>query len=247
MTKYSYDLHIHSCLSPCADDDMTPANIAGMAAVQGLGIAALTDHNSAKNCPAFFRHAKKYGIVPIAGMELTTAEDIHVICLFPTLENALEFDEIVSEKLFKVKNKAAIFGNQFIMDENDEVAEVEENLLINATSIDIETAYSTVKSLGGVCYPAHIDRESNGMIAVLGDFPSDVPFASFELNDGGSYGEYTERFPHIKDKRYVVSSDAHNLWSISEAENFVLLDDEPYSSLKVADELIKYLGGNRNE
>jgi predicted metal-dependent phosphoesterase TrpH len=95
MTKYSYDLHIHSCLSPCADDDMTPANIAGMAAVQGLGIAALTDHNSAKNCPAFFRHAKKYGIVPIAGMELTTAEDIHVICLFPTLENALEFDEIV--------------------------------------------------------------------------------------------------------------------------------------------------------
>lgn len=247
MTKYSYDLHIHSCLSPCADDDMTPANIAGMAAVQGLGIAALTDHNSAKNCPAFFRHAKKYGIVPIAGMELTTAEDIHVICLFPTLENALEFDEIVSEKLFKVKNKAAIFGNQFIMDENDEVAAVEENLLINATSIDIETAYSTVKSLGGVCYPAHIDRESNGMIAVLGDFPPDVPFASFELNEGGNYTEYSEMFPHIKAKRYVVSSDAHNLWSISEAENFVTLDDEPYSSLKVARELIKYLGGNGDE
>lgn len=243
MTKYSYDLHIHSCLSPCADDDMTPANIAGMSAIQGLGIVALTDHNSAKNCPAFFHHAKKHGIVPIAGMELTTAEDIHLICLFPTLESALEFDRIVSAKLFKIKNKAAIFGNQFIMDENDEIAAVEENLLINATSIDIEGAFHTVRSLGGVCYPAHIDRESNGMIAVLGDFPSDVPFVSFELNDGKNFTEYSERFPHIKEKRYVVSSDAHNLWSISEAENFVTLDDEPYSSLKVASELIKHLGG----
>lgn len=246
MTRYFYDLHIHSCLSPCADDDMTPANIAGMAAIQGLGIVALTDHNSVKNCPAFFKHAKRHGIVPIAGMELTTAEDIHVICLFPTLEIALDFDAIVSEKLIKIKNKPAIFGNQYIMDENDEISGIEENLLINATSLDIETAYKTVTSLGGVCYPAHIDRESGGMIAVLGDFPADVPFASFELNDKASYDSYSNRFPQIKDKNYVVSSDAHNLWSISEAENCVDIDDEPYSSLKVASELIKYLGGRRN-
>ena len=86
MTGYFYDLHIHSCLSPCADDDMTPANIAGMAALPGLNLVALTDHNSCKNCPAFFAHAKRYGIVPVAGMELTTAEDIHVICLFSDLE-----------------------------------------------------------------------------------------------------------------------------------------------------------------
>ena len=120
MTGYFYDLHIHSCLSPCADDDMTPANIAGMAALQGLNLVALTDHNSCKNCPAFFAHAKRYGIVPVAGMELTTAEDIHVICLFPDLESAMRFDSVVSGRLIKVKNKADIFGNQFIMDENDE-------------------------------------------------------------------------------------------------------------------------------
>ncbi|MBR5633385.1 MAG: PHP domain-containing protein, partial [Clostridia bacterium] len=96
---FTYDLHVHSCLSPCADDDMTPANIAGMAAVQGLDIVALTDHNSAKNCPAFFHHAKSFGIIPIAGMELSTAEDIHVVCLFPTLEAALQFNDIVAERL----------------------------------------------------------------------------------------------------------------------------------------------------
>ena len=105
MTNYKYDLHIHSCLSPCADDDMTPGNIAGMAAINGLGIVALTDHNSCKNCPAFFAHAKRHGIVPIAGMEITTSEDIHMICLFEGLEDAMRFDAVVYEKLIKVKNK----------------------------------------------------------------------------------------------------------------------------------------------
>ena len=243
MTRYSYDLHIHSCLSPCADDDMTPANIAGMAAVQGLGIAALTDHNTCKNCPAFFTHAKLFGIVPIAGMELTTAEDIHLLCLFPTLDSAMRFDEIVEKRIIKVKNKPAIFGNQLIMDENDEVIGETEHLLINATTLDTESAFELVRGLGGACYPAHIDRESGGMIAILGDVPADVPFGSFELNLKDSYAEYAERFPHLREKNYVVSSDAHNLWSISEAENFLVIDDEPYSSARVASELIKYLRG----
>ena len=86
MSRYYYDLHIHSCLSPCGDDDMTPANIAGMASLKGLTLLALTDHNSCRNCPAFFEACNAFGIVPVAGMELTTAEDIHLIVLFPTLE-----------------------------------------------------------------------------------------------------------------------------------------------------------------
>lgn len=238
MKKHSYDLHVHSCLSPCADDDMTPANIVGMAAVQGLDVVALTDHNSAKNCPAFFSVAEKFGILPIAGMELTTSEDIHVICLFPSLDSALEFDRIVENRLIKIKNKPKIFGNQFIMDENDEVQGELESLLINATTIDTAEAYEICTSLGGACYPAHIDRESNGMIAVLGDFPSGIPYGAFELNDNASYLSYVERFPHLAERRYVVSSDAHNLWSISEPENFVELDGE---SKRAA--LIKYLRG----
>lgn len=245
MTGYFYDLHIHSCLSPCADDDMTPANIAGMAALQGLNLVALTDHNSCKNCPAFFAHAKRYGIVPVAGMELTTAEDIHVICLFPDLESAMRFDSVVSGRLIKVKNKADIFGNQFIMDENDEKIGEEDSLLINATTMDLEEAFNTVRSLGGVCYPAHIDRESGGLIAVLGDFPEEPVYTAFELNMKDSLEEYRSRYPVIGGKKFVVSSDAHNLWSISEAENSIELDDEPYSSAKVRLELIKYLRGDK--
>ena len=83
--KLYYDLHMHSCLSPCADDDMTPMNMAGMGMLKGLSVMALTDHNSCRNCPAFFKACEGYGVVPIAGMELSTAEDVHMVVLFPTL------------------------------------------------------------------------------------------------------------------------------------------------------------------
>ena len=105
MKKYYYDLHIHSCLSPCGDEDNTPGNIVGMAKLCGLNILALTDHNSCKNCPAFFEAAKRHGIIPIAGMELTTSEDIHVVCLFEHLKDALAFDEYVDSRRNKIKNK----------------------------------------------------------------------------------------------------------------------------------------------
>ena len=116
MKKYYYDLHIHSCLSPCGDNDSTPDSIAGMGELNGLNIMALTDHNSLKNCPAFFEAARRHGIVPIAGMELTTAEDIHIICLFESLDEALGFDSLIDSKRIKIKNKAEIFGEQLQFD-----------------------------------------------------------------------------------------------------------------------------------
>ena len=121
MSRYYCDLHIHSCLSPCGDEDMTPGNIVGMAQLNGLGIIALTDHNSTKNCPAFFKIAKANGIIPVAGMELTTAEDVHVVCLFRNLEDAMAFGEFVESKRIRIRNRPDVFGNQQITDENDEV------------------------------------------------------------------------------------------------------------------------------
>ena len=112
MIPLYYDLHIHSCLSPCGDDDMTPANIAGMAAVKGLDVIALTDHNSCKNCPAILKHGEEYGITVIPGMELTTAEEVHVVCLFPALGDAMAFDGYVYEHLLPIKNRNLIFYTQ---------------------------------------------------------------------------------------------------------------------------------------
>ena len=165
MIPLYYDLHIHSCLSPCGDDDMTPANIVGMAAVKGLDVIALTDHNSCRNCPAAIYHGEKYGVTVIPGMELTTQEEVHVICLFPTLDDALRFDALIYEKLLPFPNREDIFGKQQIMDERDEVTGTVKNLLINATSISFDDVFPLVGSFQGIAYPAHVPRACSPILA----------------------------------------------------------------------------------
>ncbi len=226
-----YDLHIHSCLSPCGDDDATPALIAGIAKVNGLDIVALTDHNTCKNCPAFFAACKFYGVTPVAGMELTTAEDVHIVCLFDTLEKAMEFDRIVEGRSASIKNKPAIFGNQHIMNEEDEVIGEVENLLIAATSITINEAVKIVSEMGGVAYPAHIDRDSNGIIAMLGDIPPDAGFTAAEIRDPQLLEEYKSRYPILDELCVVSSSDAHGIAGVSGRVNFMEIDQNTAEAL----------------
>ncbi len=248
MSRYLCDLHIHSCLSPCGDDDMTPGNIAGMAVLNGLQIVALTDHNSSKNCPAFFKIAKGYGLIPIAGMELTTAEDVHAVCLFRNLESAMDFDEFVESRRFPIKNKPEIFGKQLLIDENDEICGEEEILLINAVNISLDEAHREVIKRDGVCFPAHIDRSANGIISMLGDFPPEPRFTAYELNDLASLEESRAKYPIITERGlvHVQSSDAHYLTDISEQGFAIEIDDEPYSSALVRNRLIDFLLGLNN-
>ena len=207
----TYDLHIHSCLSPCGDEDMTPNNIAGLAMLNGVEIAALTDHNTTLNCPAFFEACKNYGVVPIPGMELTTAEEVHMVCLFPSLESAMSFGEYVSNNRMKIKNRPDIFGKQQILDGEDNVIGEVDELLISACNLDIDTAYREVISRGGVAYPAHVDKQSNGIIAILGDFPDYIGFTCAEFHDPSRIEEYTEKYAALKGLVHVNSSDSHYL------------------------------------
>ncbi len=226
MGKFYYDLHTHSCLSPCGSNSATPASMAGFGVLNGLNILAMTDHNSCANCPAFFRAANEYGLVPVAGMELTTAEDIHAVCLFETLEAALDFDREVEKRRMPVKNREEIFGEQLIMNENDEVIGKQENLLITATDVSLEEAPALVKAFGGVCYPAHIDREANGVIAVLGDFPPEPVFSCAELRDPANAQRYRTAYPVLRNKTFVFSSDAHDLAAINGRVNSFELEGE---------------------
>ena len=240
MKKYYYDLHIHSCLSPCGDDESTPDSIAGMGELNGLEIMALCDHNTLKNCPAFFKAAKRHNILAIAGTELTTSEDIHAICLFPNLKSGMEFDKELCRHRMKIPNRADIFGNQLIMDENDNVIGTDEFLLSVATDISLEDAPKLVESFGGICYPAHIDRDSNGVIAVLGSFPSDDGFVCAEVHFKEKLDEMSD-ISGLPKEKLVVSSDAHFLWDISEKENFMLLPEIPKDADNAGEYVIKYL------
>ena len=245
MNKYYYDLHIHSCLSPCGDDDMTPNNIAGMAALNGLNIVALTDHNSCKNCPAFFEACRKQGLIPIAGMELSSAEDIHFVCLFPELEQAMEFDRVIDQHLPDIKNRPEIFGNQQILDGEDEQTSEEDKLLVAATDLWAADAIALARSYGAHVRPAHIDRTSNGMIAILGDVPEDYNFNFVEFRDRANIEGYFEKYPSLRGASTLVCSDAHHLWDINEAENFFMIDDEPYSSANVRRKLFEILAAEK--
>ena len=237
--KFYYDLHVHSTLSPCGDEDNTPNNICGMASLCGLNILALTDHNTAKNCPAFFHAARKYNIIPIAGMELTTSEDVHIVCLFENLADALSCDQYVEENRMKIKNRPEIFGNQTIMNENDEPIGEVENLLINASNISCDEVCSVVSSFGGICYPAHIDRDANGIIAVLGTIP-DCGFSFYELHDSINIDEYAKMYNIPKD-RFIISSDAHYLTDMRDGEFFFEIDCDGQSEEDIRHTLFDFL------
>lgn len=220
---------------------MTPNNIAGMAAIKGLNVLALTDHNSAKNCPAFFEACKRQGIIPIAGVELSTEEDIHLVCLFRELEDAMRFDAAIEEHLLPIKNRPEIFGEQLILDGEDEPVGEVETLLISPTDLPIDEAVRLARSYGAHVHPAHIDRESNGILAVLGGIPSEYGFKVFELRERENARELSERVAELNEGNVLVCSDAHQLWDISEAENSFLIDDEPYSSSLVRNRIFEML------
>ena len=211
MKEFCAELHIHSCLSPCADDDMTPANIAGMCVVAGVAVAALTDHNSTANCPAFFTACEAHGIVPVAGVEVTTAEDIHLVGLFPTLDSAMLFHEQLYAHRMHIENRPQIFGHQVLMDAFDRAIGEEGELLIPATDLSLEAAVDLIESFAGAAYPAHIDREANGILSVLGAMPKTPRFSLVEAFDAAQLAQKGIR------QRIITASDAHHLWNIGDA------------------------------
>ena len=246
MSGFRCDLHIHSCLSPCADDDMTPYSIAGMAKLNGLAIAALTDHNACGNCESFFTACRGYGIVPVAGMELTTSEDVHLLCLFRSLEDALAFAAEVENMRIRIPNREEIFGKQFLIGLDDEPLGQEPYLLINATLLSLEEAAELAVNHGGAAVPAHVDREGNGVIAVLGDLPESPAFAAVEYREQTNASAYEAQYPRQRGKRNIVSSDAHRLWEIASPGCLLVLNcPADAKEQEVRDALIDFLLGKQ--
>ncbi len=223
MTAHHCDLHLHSALSPCADDDNTPNNLVGMASLNGLDVIALTDHNSCRNCRAAMRAGERMGVIVVPGMELTTAEEIHVVCLFPTADAAEAFGLFVEERMMKIPNRPEIFGRQRLMDEDDRETGELPWLLSAASEIGFEEVPAAVRTYGGVCMPAHVDRHANGVLAILGDLRADMGYVLGEVSRNAAKADYAARFPFLK---FFQDSDAHFLWDVAEAGPDNLLTGE---------------------
>ncbi len=218
--KLSYDLHLHSCLSPCGAEAMTPGDMASMCALAGLDVVALTDHNTAGNCSSFVKAAKARGLVPLSGMELCTREEIHVVCLFETPDEAMVFSEQVRAALPPFRNDPALFGPQILMDEWDGVLGEETALLSSAADIGVDEVHNLVADLGGVAFPAHIDRPSFSLLSVLGTWD---PSLGFPLAEISRYcpPDFVSSHPDLSGVRIITNSDAHDLDQIPDPAHFL--------------------------
>lgn len=206
--RFRVDLHIHSCLSPCADDDMTPWNIVGMAKLKGLDAVAVTDHNSAKNLPAALAAGREYGVCVLPGIEVTSREDIHLLCYFQTVEAALSMGALIEKQQPRIRNKPSLFGRQIFVDEQDTPLGEEERLLLAASGLSIGEVAEEAEKRGGVMVPAHINKGANSLLPILGMLPADVALPTVEI--------YRTAPENTGKKLLLTASDAHTLADIRE-------------------------------
>ena len=209
MKEFKADLHIHTCLSPCADSEMSPRNIVSAAKQMGLQVIGICDHNSAENVPAVEKNAAREGIAVIGGMEVTTKEEVHILALFGSKERLSSFQEIVHENLHGT-NDEKLYGEQVIVNEKDEVLGFSNKLLIGATDITIERLVDLIHEHDGLAIAAHVDREGFGIIGQLGFIPEGLPLDALESADPSK----RERIPQGNRLPFITSSDAHTLGDV---------------------------------
>lgn len=223
--KIYTDFHIHTALSPCGDADMTPNNIVNMAIIKGLDAIAITDHNSVENALACMEVGKESGLLVIPGMELQTREEVHVVCLFPDIESALIFQDYVYSKLPPLKNNVKLFGEQLVLDRNDEIIYHNDRLLLSSADMTLRDAFNKVNELNGAFIPAHIDRDAYGIINTLGFIPDDIQIRTLEYKSAEGLRRLINSGIVKDGYNFIRSSDAHYLQDISERQNEMEVDE----------------------
>lgn len=212
-----YDLHCHSCASPCGDNSMTPATLCGLAKLAGIQLLAVTDHNCAGSLPAAEAACAAYGLALLPGIEVTTAEEIHLLCYFSTVQAALAMGHELYERLPDVPCDTRFFGDQLIMDEDDVVLSRPEKLLINAVSLDLAGTKALAESLGGLCVPAHLDKDTTSVLSVLGTMPEELDFPCVEFRDPSRAAGFVAAGRMPPPREILTSSDAHTPEAIGTA------------------------------
>ena len=211
MATFRADLHVHTVLSPCAEIEMIPPLIVAEALERGITLIAITDHNGTANISAVQEAAAGSGLSVLPGMELQTREDVHVLCLFDTLEQAQAWQALVDQALPPLRNQPEYFGDQLIVDKEGDFIAREERLLLVATSFSLEEAWQRVTDLGGLFIPAHVDRKTFGLIETLGFVPPTLPIEALEISRHLKPNQIPSRLPQISGYPLIQSGDVHRL------------------------------------
>ena len=228
------DLHIHTCLSPCGDLDMSPRKIVQTAMEKGLDMIAITDHNSTRNVRTCVEIGKKSGLFVIPGCEVNTQEEVHCLCYFPDLEAMEEFQQYIDERMLDIKNDVELFGYQVAVDDNDVIVYEEERSLYTGIQDDIESVQQKVHSLGGIFVPAHIDRLKNGIYGQLGFIPFDLQYDALEISKRTVTEDFLKEHPEIASKKILRNSDAHFLNHIASVHTVFEMEEPNWKNFRAA-------------
>lgn len=232
--EFRADLHIHTCLSPCAELSMTPANIVEKAASLGINIIAISDHNSAENVPPAVNLAQKKGITVIAGMEITSAEEVHILGLFGRIEDSMKMQSIVYESLQPGENDEDAFGMQVVVNEEDEVLEFNKRLLIGATSLSVKKIIELVHEFNGLAIASHIDREGFGIIGQLGFISPDLEFDALEISRRTPPDKALALFGEYRGFPWIRSSDSHRIEDVGKSSSGFVMEHATFDEMRLA-------------
>ena len=234
MNEWTIDLHMHSPLSPCAEDSMMPGPVVERCLGFGLDVIAITDHNAVENVRPFLEEGKEKGLIVVPGMELESQEGIHLICLFDTVEMLEAWDETLKPYKSKQKNDSRYFGHQWVIDRAGQHIREEERMLLDSTMISVDDVIPSVHSFGGLCIAAHVDRQSYSITAVLGLIPDYLGFDGVELTRHLPRDEELLRDISRQNYHYATASDAHDLEQIGEIHCAAYLDHWSLKELALA-------------
>lgn len=230
LRQFAGDLHVHTVLSPCAHYDMAPRLIVGRAQEVGLDLIAITDHNSVENAWAVIEAAQGSTVTVFPGMEVETAEEVHVLTLFDTLDQAVQWQGVVYAHLPDLPNDEKRFGVQILVGPDDGVLDVLGRRLVMATDLPIDSVVKQVAAIGGICIPSHVDRPAYGLLGVLGLIPEGMDVAAVEVSPHcpGSL------LAKLQGQCVVRFSDAHCLDAIGTARTHFCLAAPTLSELALA-------------
>jgi len=216
-----YDLHIHSCLSPCAEEEMTPNNICNMALLKGLDLIAVSDHNSCRQQPGMKDAAQQTGIRLLYGAELQSMEEVHILALFRNLEDSQKLQAWIDTVMPSVPNDPDYFGSEKILNGMDELIGIEERLLLVSLNAALEECIDAIHACSGIAVPAHVMGRENSIMNQLGFIPEDLDYDALEIRNEKEKEEVLSLHPWMKeeDTIWLIDSDAHRLVDIPEREH----------------------------
>jgi PHP family Zn ribbon phosphoesterase len=211
MKKFRADLHVHTVLSPCAEVEMIPPLIVQEALEKKIDIIAITDHNASANVIAVQKAALGSSLKVLAGMEIQSREDVHILCLFEDFKTLSIWQSAVDEALPDMQNNAEYLGEQFVVDESGEFIRIEPRMLLTSTHFSIDEIFEKVNALGGLVIPAHVDRTSYGLFPTLGLLSDEWPILALEISRHLTPEKAAVAFPSIKRIPLIQSGDVHQL------------------------------------